>query len=213
MSDEEDEEPVCLDELDEAERLAAVDVCVRTHVEAGELSVQAPHMVEEDVRIIYQGVPRSPGQRPWSLRCNLDMDEERSSEFGEVNLVLELDNRLGLLEIIDDTEYEPTAEEAELLTRVGKKFFKIAMRMLRKHELYEVKLTKDGLLVTIALLDCGIDDWRDEPYEIAALLDDLEPLAEILDGLPNAGLSACRYCNARIDAQAIGTCSNCGAAL
>lgn len=210
---EDEDDTVYLEALDAAERLAAVDTCVQAHLAADDLQAGPGELDEDEEWVIYRGQARSTTQRPWTLRCVVDSDEDLKFDFGEVQLHVEVDNRLGHLVIVGDEKEKAEPELVEMLDRAGDEFSRLAYRMLEQHQLYRVKVRHEALVVTIADLGCGVDDWRDEPYSVGGLLDFLEPMAALLEKLAMDGFTVCRFCSARINVQAASSCNNCGAAL
>ncbi len=188
--------------------------------------------------LIRSGAWRDTG-RSFELVAQLDPCEDywEAEVFGDVELRVAVDNRVGRVVLVRDDEL--TAEEAiegglaevtsalyvreaedearlsacALVKRIGPELTRRAIALMDRFDHYSITIDASRVTATLADLYWDEEDWADAEFDVAAQIAAMSAIAAVMEAeLPDA-FTVCRYCSARFNAAAVDSCPQCGASM
>ncbi len=217
-----------LDSMSRDEQLALARGCVDRITAAGNVALE--ESVDEDGNLLRKG--RLASGRSLTVAAMLDPDEDCQAEFGDVRLMVELDNRVGCIELVYDedpgvegltmiapnlfvsaVEAEERAEMLRRVERIGGPFVAMAAAFLREYEEYKLQIGGDWMgLSEVVDLTWDEEDWAQGVPDAIARARALDSIAAMVERVAPESFVSCQYCGARFDAATNESCAKCGAA-
>lgn len=215
-----------LADLESQERLALARHCFdRLGVDAIEEGL------DEDDNLVRTGV--HPSGRRFSLVAHLDEDEDEQHVFGDIDLRVEVENRVGRIELVlepdapdpermapvalglcandPDPEIRDWMQEASL--GLGSDFLRLVREVLDRYEHHSLRIGSSALEVGLLDLTWDEEDWASCTFDIPGEVDLLASIAAVLEQhLPDT-LTVCSFCSHRFNAGSSAKCPHCGGAL
>lgn len=198
---------------------------------AGNHGIDFTESIDEDGNLV-RSFRWPASSRPFRLVALLAPEPEAAADLGSIDLVLELDNRIGFLELV----WDPDVTDGEWLTEVAPELYvsasdpetrawmrdavartgpELARRVrdvLRTHELYQLTIRASTIEVSaIADLTWGDAEWTECAPDLSGLVAAIDAIAAIVEAQLPDTFAACAYCGARFNAAAAPSCPRCGA--
>lgn len=219
-----------LEELSPDELIALARECLLRVRGSNELAFEESRDDDDNLVHVYRS---SDSGREFRLVARLDSDEDSVSSLGNIDLRAELDNRVGYIELVHETE-EPdsdwlaevgpqlfvSAHDAETrewmrdaVTRIGDQLGSRVAGFLRAFDQYSLAIGSSELRVEmIADMSWDEEDWSEGPRELSAHIEALDAIAAVIEAqLPDAYV-ACEFCGGRFNVAGTQRCPHCGAA-